>query len=83
MKKAAKIAAAMIGGLIGAFFACSAIYDFLGLTYKSMKDHGWTPMNKAQRRSTPIGIKLKCKIEAAEDVMKDVVEGWAWKHRRS
>lgn len=79
MKKAAKIAAATIGGLIGTVWIFGAIYDFLGLVYKSQKDHGWTPMSKAQRKSTPISVKLKCKVEAAEDVVKDVQEGWAWR----
>jgi len=83
MKKAAKIAAATVGGLIGAFFAFGAIYDFLGLVYKSQKDHGWMVMSKEQRKHTPVSTKLKNKVEAAEDVMKDVVEGWAWKHGRS
>lgn len=83
MKKAAKIAAMTVGGLIGVTFVVGTIYDFLGLIYKSQKDHGWTPMSKAQIKSTPIGVKLKCKVEAAEDVIKDVDEGWAWRFSRN
>ena len=83
MKKAAKIAAVTVGGLIGVCFAWGAIYDFLGLIYKSQQDHGYIPMSKAQGKSTPVGVKLKGKFESAEDIMEDVQEGWAWKHGRS
>jgi len=79
MKKAMKIAAVTVGGLIGTGLIIGTIYDLLGLIYKSQKDHGWVVMSKEARKHMPISDKLKLRVEAADDIMEDVNEGWAWR----
>ena len=79
MKKAVKAAVIVLGGMWIITLFAGAIYDFLGLVWKSQENHGWKKLSGKERKAMSLGRWLELKTRAAEDVMSDVQAGWRWR----